>query len=131
MKDYASGILAGLVVLYERPFKIDEGYEVFTCDEVSRVMDLIADTAPDLLLIDIRLDGYSGLDLLQDTKTSYPALPVILCTGYPAYKYDMKSVAADDYVVKSSNLRELKEKIGKILYGGSRGFLKDRFRQNT
>lgn len=103
-------------MLYEDELT-DEGYEVFKCGDGSRVMDLIEQNGPDLLLMDIRLDGSNGLDLLQGIRDRYPALPVILCTAYPAYTYDMKSVAADDYVVKRSDLRELKKKIGKILHG--------------
>jgi DNA-binding response OmpR family regulator len=107
---------AAIRMLYEDELT-DEGYEVLTCGEGPRVMHLIEQNGPDLLLMDIRLDGSSGLDILQGIRNRYTELPVILCTAYPAYKYDMKSVAADDYVVKSSDLKELKEKIGKILHG--------------
>jgi two-component system response regulator (stage 0 sporulation protein F) len=52
-----------------------------------------------------------GLDLLQDIRNTYYDLPVVMCTAYPDFKYDLKSIAADYYVVKSSDLRELKRKI--------------------
>jgi DNA-binding response OmpR family regulator len=38
-------------------------------------------------------------------------LPVILSTAYDTFKEDMKSIAADFYVVKSFDLTELKKKI--------------------
>jgi hypothetical protein len=41
-----------------------------------------------------------------------------MCTGYPDFKYDLKSIAADYYVVKSSDLRELKAKIRMAFEGG-------------
>ena len=67
---------------------------------------------PDVVVLDIRLgDGWDGLELPQDTKNSFFALPVILCAAYDTFKYDPRSVAADFYVVKSSNLAELKDKI--------------------
>ncbi|MFH2126224.1 MAG: response regulator, partial [Pseudomonadota bacterium] len=41
----------------------------------------------------------------------YYDLPVILCTAYDTFKEDMKSIAADFYVIKSFDLTELKNKI--------------------
>ncbi len=96
----------------------EEGYEVVTSGDGSRLMELIGQKRPDLILLDIRLGEYNGLDLLQDIRNTHHNLPVILCTAYPSFKYDMKSIAADYYVVKSSNLKELKLKIKMALKGG-------------
>ena len=89
----------------------EEGYDVMTSGDGSRVLELIEDKSPDLIVLDISLGKQNGLDLLQDIRNAYNDMPVILCTAYPAFKYDLKSIAADDYVVKSSNLSELKLKI--------------------
>jgi len=62
-------------------------------------------------VLDIKLGENDGLDLLQDIRNTYYDLPVVMCTAYPDFKYDLKSIAADYYVVKSSDLRELKEKV--------------------
>jgi hypothetical protein len=42
-------------------------------------------------------------------------LPVILCTAYPSVRENFSSIAPDDYVLKSSDLSELKLRIGKAL----------------
>jgi hypothetical protein len=39
------------------------------------------------------------------------------CTAYPTFRYDLKSVAADYYVDKSSNIGELEDKIRMALGG--------------
>lgn len=109
---------AAIQMLYSDEL-FDEGYEVFTCGKPTRVMELIGQIDPDLLLMDVRVDGNSGLNLLQGIKKRYPLLPVILCTGYPAYNFDVSLMNANDYLVKSSNLQELKSKIGKILNGSN------------
>jgi len=96
----------------------EEGYEVITTDDSSRLMELIEQERPDLIVLDIILGGYNGLDLLQDIRNTYYNLPVILCTAYSTFKYDLKSIAADYYVVKSSDLKELKLKIKMALEGG-------------
>jgi two-component system, response regulator, stage 0 sporulation protein F len=94
----------------------EEGYDVLTCRKPSQIMDAIAQNRPDLLLMEIRLTSHNGLDLLQDVKNRFPELPVVLYTASPAYEYDVKSVAADDFYVKSSNLEGLKRKIDEIMY---------------
>ncbi|MBW1886998.1 MAG: response regulator, partial [Deltaproteobacteria bacterium] len=89
----------------------EEGYEVITNDGDSQIMALIKEKEPDVIVMDIRLGKQNGLDLLQDIRNTCYNLPVILCTAYATFKYDLKSVAADYYVVKSSDLSELKTKI--------------------
>jgi len=96
----------------------EEGYEVITSDDCSRLLKLIEEEKPDLIIMDIRLGQYNGLDLLQDIRNTHFNLPVILCTAYPAFKGDLKSIAADYYLVKSSNLKELKYKITLAFKGG-------------
>jgi DNA-binding response OmpR family regulator len=62
---------------------------------------------------------YNGLDLLQDIRNQFYNLPVVLCTAYDTFKEDMKSIAADFYVLKSFDLRELKNKIAMALEANS------------
>jgi DNA-binding response OmpR family regulator len=93
----------------------DEGYDVVTCGDGSRLMEFIEDERPDLVVMDRKLGKYDGVDLLQDIRKSFDQLPVIICTAYPGVRHNLKLVAPDDYVLKSSNLSELKLKIGKAL----------------
>ena len=94
----------------------EEGYDVFTIGDWTEVMAVIVEKRPDLILMETRLGKYDGLDLLQDIRNEHHELPVIVCTAYPAFKYDLKSVAADFYVVKSASLKELKCRI-KMVFG--------------
>lgn len=108
-------------ILYADEFT-EEGYEVITTADGSRLLELIEEERPDLIVLDIVLGEYNGLDLLQDIRNIYHNLPVILCTAYSTFKYDLKSIAADHYVVKSSDLKELKLKV-KMALEGHRQFL--------
>ncbi len=89
----------------------DEGYEVVTADSGYQLLERIEQEKPDLIILDIKMVDYNGLDLLQDIRNKYYDLPVILCTAYDTFKEDMKSIAADFYVIKSFDLTELKNKI--------------------
>lgn len=90
---------------------VDEGYEVVTADSGLGLLERIEQEKPDLVVLDIKMVDYNGLDLLQDIRNKYYDLPVILCTAYDTFKEDMKSIAADFYVIKSFDLTELKNKI--------------------
>jgi len=95
----------------------EEGYQVITHGTTTGLMDLVARERPDLVLLDIRLGEENGLDLLQDIRNTFYDLPVILCTAYSTFKQDVRSMAADDYVVKSFDMRELKSKVRRVFEG--------------
>jgi DNA-binding response OmpR family regulator len=93
----------------------EAGYEVITADSGYKVLDRIETEKPDLVVLDIKMVDYNGLDLLQDIRNRFYNLPVVLCTAYDTFKEDMKSIAADYYVIKSFDLTELKTKIAMAL----------------
>ncbi len=90
---------------------INEGYDVIASGNGADLNKLIEHENPDLVVLDIKLGGYNGLDLLQSIRNCYYDLPVIICTAYSTFRSHLKSIAADYYVVKNSNLYELKSKI--------------------
>lgn len=94
---------------------IDDGYEVITASDGHDLLGKITRDQPDLVILDIKMMDYNGLDLLQDIRNSFRDLPVILCSAYDTFKDDMKSMTADYYVIKSSDLSELKKNIAMAL----------------
>lgn len=100
--------------LYSEELKTD-GYEVITAESGHKLLERIEKERPDIILLDIKMADYDGLDLLQDIRNKYYNLPVILCTAYDSYKSDVKTIAADSYVIKSFDLTELKKKIAQAL----------------
>ncbi|HID28502.1 MAG TPA: response regulator [Desulfobacterales bacterium] len=95
----------------------DEGYNVITTGTGHGLVGLIDRERPDLIILDIKMSEHNGLDLLQDIRKEFYNIPVILCSAYSSYKGDLKSIAADYYVVKSADLSELKQKIKMALEG--------------
>lgn len=89
-----------------------EGFQVATSDGEEDILDVIHREKPDIVILDIKLGvNRSGLDLLQEIRAESQTLPVILSTAYDSYQHDIKSIAADYYVVKSVDLTELKDKV--------------------
>ena len=95
----------------------EEGYEVITADSGHGLIEMIGREKPDLIILDIKMAEHDGLDLLQDIRKDFYNIPVILCSAYSSFKGDIKSIAADYYVVKSADLSELKQKVRKALEG--------------
>lgn len=93
----------------------DEGYEVETAGTASEATEKLLREEYDLMVLDIKLKNESGLDLLQKIVRDRQNLPVILCTAFSCYKDDFSAWLADGYVVKSSNLKELKDEIRNVL----------------
>ena len=93
----------------------DEGYEVVTAANVSEALNRLDEQTFDLVILDIKLKSESGLDLLQQIVKERHNLPVILCSAFSCYKDDFSAWLADGYVVKSSNIEELKLEIDKVL----------------
>ncbi|RMF95809.1 MAG: response regulator [Candidatus Schekmanbacteria bacterium] len=93
----------------------DEGYEVITAEDEDDALELLKTESPDLITLDIKLKKSNGVELLRKIKEIDKKLPVIMCTAYDEYKQDFGVWASDAYVVKSSDLTELKEVIKEIL----------------
>jgi DNA-binding response OmpR family regulator len=97
----------GLLDLYSSAFS-RQGYRVVTATTLAAAREMLEQTDVDLIVLDIRLDEGSGLELLREIKAGSPDRPVVLNTAYARYKDDFASWLADAYVVKSSDLEELK-----------------------
>ncbi len=93
----------------------DEGYDVTTAATALEAVEKLQKDEFDLILLDIKLKNESGLDLLQKIVKERHNIPVILCTAFSCYKDDFSAWLADGYVVKSSDLQELKDEIKRVL----------------
>lgn len=95
---------------------MDEGYEVVVASNGAEAMEMFEKENPDLVTLDIRLPDIDGIYLLRWMKERRPKLPIIMSTAYD-YRDDFSVWASESYIVKSSDLDELKSTIGKLLGG--------------
>lgn len=81
-------------------FETDYAVESFSNAETA--IKIIADSPPDLVLLDIGLPGMSGMDALHKIKALHPDLPVIMITAYEDIDTVISAMklGAYDYVVK-------------------------------
>ncbi len=93
----------------------DEGYEIIPVSNGKEAVEKVLSEKPDLVILDIQMPGINGIETLDEILTYNKQLPIILHSAYSNYKDNFMSWAADAYIVKSSNLDELKKQIIKIL----------------
>jgi DNA-binding NtrC family response regulator len=103
-----------LRVLYSKELA-DEGYEVESASCGKDALESISRTRPDIIVLDIKMEGMDGLSVLDEVMKRDKTIPVVLNTAYSNFKSDFTTWSADAYVVKSSDLTELKETIKQIL----------------
>jgi DNA-binding response OmpR family regulator len=92
-----------------------EGYAVVTAADAEEALERIAASRPDLVTVDVRLPGMDGITLARKIKDVDRTIPVVLVSAYEHYKEQFAAWAADAYVVKSSDTRELKETVRRML----------------
>ena len=79
-----------------------EGYEVEIANDYSQAIEAIRKNEPDVIVADIILGGFTGIDLLEDIKKDGMNIPVIMITGQPNITTATDSVrlGAYDYLPK-------------------------------
>lgn len=93
----------------------EEGLNIITVDSGEDAMKRLGADNIDLVVLDIRLPGINGLEVLEGMLTRNRDLKVIINTAYANYKDDFSSWLADAYLVKSSDLSELKSTIRNLI----------------
>jgi len=94
---------------------IREGYQVAGIGDAESINGHLRASRPDLVLLDLYLDGPDGWDVLGDIKRQDPNLSVIIFTAYDSFLDDPRLSQADGYVIKSVCLDELKRKVADAL----------------
>lgn len=98
---------------------LSKKYEVVEATNGKMARDLISMSAPDLVLTDIQMPHFSGVDLLEWVKAHKP-LPMILMTGFSQILETQRAhdLGADDFLAKPFKEEELLQKIKKIFSEG-------------
>jgi two-component system response regulator HydG len=90
-------------------FLIKKSYLVTTAFTAEEAKTKIKSQNFDLIITDLRLPNYDGIQLMSEFKTAYPTIPVILMTGYSDVTTAVKALknGAADYISKPFNPEEV------------------------
>jgi two-component system response regulator YesN len=100
---------------YEQVFNTEFGYEAL------KRIELIQ---PDLVFLDIRMPELDGLQILQHIHERYPAIHVVIISGYDDFEYARRAIThgATDFLLKPADRGELSDIVLKI-----KGMMEQRF----
>ena len=94
------------------------GFEVFAFEDWRKAWENIKKVKPNLILLDVFLKGFDGLDVCKKIKSTYSTrnIPVIMVSSFPnigdtaIYEY-----GADEFIAKPFEVSEMIKKINRIL----------------
>ncbi len=101
-------------LLYEQELRF-EGYETIIAIDGKDALEKVQEQLPDIIIMDINLPKINGIEAMGRILSKNKGIPIIIYTAYSSYKDNFMSWAADAYIVKSSDLSELKNKIKELL----------------
>jgi two-component system NtrC family response regulator len=87
------------------------GFIVQESPDGSKILDQIHSFSPGVILLDIRMPDYDGIELLQQIKENFPAIEVVMLTGYGTLENGLRSMkmGAYDFLTKPCNLDKLEQ----------------------
>ncbi|MBI2104574.1 MAG: response regulator, partial [Candidatus Omnitrophica bacterium] len=92
------------------------GYQLMTAASAEAALKLLAEEQPSLALIDIKLPGMNGLELLKVIKRDYPGVKTFVITAYDEEnKRAAETIGIDAFFAKPIGLDALKKKVIEVL----------------
>src|SRR5215470_13246300 len=94
-----------------------EGFRVDQTTSGEAALSRLREDTPDLLIIDVRMPGTSGLEVTRIVHEKYPSLPIIVMTAFGSIETAVEAIheGAFDFISKPMNLAELKKTVSRAL----------------
>ena len=88
---------------------IEEGHTVQTAANGETGLAMVRESAPDLVVMDVRLPGMNGLEASRAMRKAEPKLPIIIMTAYGTTETAIEATkeGAFDYVLKPFNIPDI------------------------
>ena len=86
-------------------------YQVLVAAEGEQAVQFVEQQPIDVVLLDLRMPGLSGMQVLEKIKSIDPSIEVIVVTGYASYETVLEGLRlhAFDYIPKPFNIPHLRE----------------------
>lgn len=113
-----------LIIDDDRAFRVgtgallaDEGYDVESAAGAEEGLARLGEESFELVLLDLKMEGRSGLSVLEELRRAGNAIPVLMLTGYATVDTAVQALklGADDYITKPCDNQALRSKIRVIL----------------
>lgn len=100
--------------LYQEELE-DEGYTVYAAGDGREALQQAEAHRPDLVVLDVNMPVMDGLDTLSRLLEAHRGVKIVINTAYANYQDSFTAWAADAYVVKKSDLSDLKNAVRRLL----------------
>ena len=102
----------GEILEMNRAYLEHVGYEVFTAESAEKAMDIVSETQPNCIVLDIMMPGMSGLEACGRLR-ALTAAPILFLTGKSSEEDRIQGllVGGDDYIIKPYSMGELSARI--------------------
>lgn len=96
---------------------IQVGYRTRVAGSRDDALVMIEHEPPDLVLLDLQLGEYDGIELLRVVRQRYPALPTIILTAHGSLSSAIEAVRLDasDYLLKPIGVEPLRARVAEVL----------------
>ncbi len=91
------------------------GYEVECAEDGRKALSELKEFRPNLIVLDINMPQGDGLEFLEWVISNHVGIPVIIYTAYSHYRDQLICMGAEAYLIKSSDMTELKVEIIRLL----------------
>lgn len=102
------------LLLYKQELSL-EGYNIVTARDGLEAIEKVRMQIPDLIVMDMNMPKLNGIESIRKILSEQKKIPIIINTAYSSYQDNFMSWSADAYVIKSSDLKELKNKIRELI----------------
>lgn len=94
-----------------------EGHGCTIASNAEEALRLVGEISPDLVLMDIRMPGVDGLQALQQLRSRYPDVDVVMMTAHGTSQTSIDAIRAGafEYLTKPLDLDQLRDVIGHAL----------------
>jgi two-component system, NtrC family, response regulator AtoC len=94
-----------------------ERYRVDQVQSGEEALARLREKVHDLLLVDVRMPGMTGLEVTRTVRKEYPGLPILVMTAFGSMETAIEAIheGAFDFISKPMNLEELKKTVARAL----------------
>jgi two-component system response regulator AtoC len=92
-----------------------KGLSIHTAADGSEALEIMASRTIHIVLLDIKMPGMDGIEVLQHIRATYPDTVVVMITGHPTIQsaIECTKLGAVDYLVKPFRVDELESLVSK------------------
>lgn len=106
------------ITLALQVFFLGKGYEMLTASDGAQAMRILQRHSVDLVLLDMKMPGVNGVEVLKFIRAEAPSTRVIVVTAYDIqFQEIVEQIGVDGFLMKPFGIQALTQKVEEVLSG--------------